>query len=119
MSVLVNLAGLVVIGLIVWWFWLSSPRARTVAAGAPIDILVDDGVYTPGVIEAKAGEPIELRFLRKDASPCAEQVIFEDLDISAELPVGRQKTVTVTPPAPGEYAFTCQMKMYRGKLVVR
>lgn len=119
MSLLVNLAGLVVIGLIVWWFWLSSPRARTVAAGAPIDILVDDGVYTPGVIEAKAGEPIELRFLRKDASPCAEQVIFEDLDISAELPVDRQKTVTVTPPAPGEYAFTCQMKMYRGKLVVR
>jgi plastocyanin domain-containing protein len=25
---LVNLAGLALIGLIVWWFWLSRPRQR-------------------------------------------------------------------------------------------
>jgi plastocyanin domain-containing protein len=26
--ILVNLAGLVLIGLIVWWFWLSKPKAQ-------------------------------------------------------------------------------------------
>jgi plastocyanin domain-containing protein len=119
MSLLVNLAGLLLIGLIIWWFWLSTPRARAAAQGEAIDILVDDGVYTPGVIEVKAGEPVTLRFLRKDASPCAEQVIFEDLGVSAELPVDRPKTLTITPPEAGEYQFTCQMKMYRGRLVAR
>jgi len=27
--------------------------------------------------------------------------------------------LTITPTASGEYAFTCQMQMYRGTLVVR
>jgi len=26
-TLIVNLAGLVLIGLIVWWFWLSKPKA--------------------------------------------------------------------------------------------
>lgn len=119
MSLLVNLAGLLLIALIVWWFWLSRPGARAAAQGESIDILVDDGVYTPGLIEVKAGEPVTLRFLRKDASPCAEQVIFDALGVSAELPVDRYKALTVTPPEAGEYEFTCQMRMYRGKLVAR
>lgn len=27
MSVLVNLAGLVLIGLVIWWFWLKRPNS--------------------------------------------------------------------------------------------
>jgi plastocyanin domain-containing protein len=27
--------------------------------------------------------------------------------------------VIVTPPQPGEYEFTCQMRMYRGTLVAK
>ena len=117
--ILVNLLGVVLIGLIVWWFWLSSPKARQAAGNQPIDVLVDNGVYTPSVIEVTAGKPVSLRFTRKDASPCAEQVIFDELGVSAQLPVDRPKLVTVTPESAGEYEFTCQMKMYRGVLRVR
>ena len=49
--------------------------------------------------------------------PCAEKVLFDDLGVSAELPLG--KSVTVTPDKPGEYEFTCQMRMYRGTLMAR
>jgi plastocyanin domain-containing protein len=116
---LVNLAGLVILGLIVWWFWLSRPKARAVTGAGAIEVLVNDGVYTPARIEVKAGAPVTLRFLRRDASPCAEQVRFDELGIAEELPLGKPKDVALTPPRPGEYEFTCQMKMYRGTLVAK
>jgi len=116
---LVNGGGLVLIVAIAWWFWLSKPRARAATGAEPIDIVVADGVYTPARIEVAAGRPVRLRFLRKDPSPCAEKVLFADLDVAEELPVGESKIVTVTPPTAGEYGFTCEMQMYRGALVAK
>lgn len=113
---IVNLAGLAAIGLIVWWFWLSMPKAQR-ATSDVIDVLVDGGVYTPGRIEVAAGRTVTLRFLRKDPSPCAEKVLFDDLGLAADLPLGQPVELTVTPATAGEYAFTCQMQMYRGTLV--
>lgn len=117
-TLIVNLAGLALIALIVWWFWLSRPKARSAAGDGPIEIVVNDGVYAPARIEVRAGAPVTLRFRRRDASPCAEQVRFDELGIAEELPLGEAKDITLTAPAPGEYEFTCQMKMYRGVLVV-
>jgi len=115
---IVNFAGLAAIGLIVWWFWLSKPQAQRAASGV-IDVVVDAGVYAPARIEVVAGKSVTLRFLRKDPSPCAEKVLFDDLGIAADLPIDQPVELTITPKQPGEYAFTCQMQMYRGTLVVR
>ena len=117
-AVLVNVAGLVLAGLIVWWFWLSKPKAQRAASGV-IDVMVDAGVYAPARIEVAAGQPVTLRFLRKDPSPCAEKVLFDELGIAADLPIGQPVELTITPSKAGEYAFTCQMQMYRGMLVAR
>jgi plastocyanin domain-containing protein len=89
------------------------------ASSAPVDIVVAAGVYTPALIEAQAGTTVTLRFLREDPGPCAEKVIFADLGVSADLVVGVPRDVVITPAAPGDYEFTCQMGMYRGHLVVR
>jgi len=115
---MVNVAGLAFIGLIVWWFWLSRPAALR-ADAAPITVVVEDGVYSPARIEVARGRPVVLRFLRKDPSPCAAKVIFSDLDISADLPIGKEHEVRLAPPQPGEYEFTCEMHMYRGSLLVK
>lgn len=117
--VVVNSASLIAVGLIVWWFWLSKPRARSETGTKPIEIVVDQGVYAPSRIEVPVGRPIILRFKRKDPSPCAEKVLFDDFNIAADLPVGEATDVVIIPKEPGEYEFTCQMKMYRGQLVVR
>ena len=113
----VNLLGFALIGLIVWWFWLSRPRAAH-AGSAPLTVTVADGVYTPAHIEVRAGEPLVLRFVRNDPSPCAEKVVFAALNVSAELPVGKPHDVHLPPLAPGEYIFTCEMQMYRGSIMV-
>jgi plastocyanin domain-containing protein len=116
-TLVVNVAGLALICLIVWWFWLSQPKARQVADDV-VDVLVEDGVYSPSRIEVPAGRKIKLRFLRKDASPCAEKVLFDELGISADLALGKVTEIDVDATAAGEYEFTCQMRMYRGQLVV-
>lgn len=116
---LLNVAGVIVIGLIVWWFWLSKPRLEKADASRPIEIIVDNGVYTPARIEVPIGKPLTLRFIRKDPSPCAEKVLFDDFGVSDDLPVGKPHDISFTPDKPGEHEFTCQMRMYRGSLVVR
>jgi plastocyanin domain-containing protein len=118
MEVIVNIAGLVLAAFIVWWFWISKSRGEARIRGDAVSIVVDAGVYDPPVIRASAGKPLTLRFIRKDPSPCAEKVIFNGLDISADLPVGKPYELSFTAPSAGEYEFTCQMAMYRGKLIV-
>lgn len=117
-AVIVNVAGLALIGFIVWWFWLSRPAARRVD-DAPITIVVEDGVYSPAHIEVSRDRPIVLSFLRKDPSPCAAKVIFTELGVSADLPVGEEQEVHLKPQQPGEYEFVCEMHMYRGTLSVK
>jgi plastocyanin domain-containing protein len=118
-TLLVNAFGVLLILFIIWWFWLSSTRATDVSRQGLIEIVVDNGVYTPPRIEIPAGQTVTLRFVRQDASPCAEQVIFQDLPVSATLPVGKPHDIRLSVDEPGEYEFTCQMGMYRGKLVVK
>ena len=115
---LINALGAALICFIVWWFWLATPKAQRALASGVIDVLVDGGVYTPARIEVAAGQPVTLRFLRKDPSPCAEQVVFADLGISQELVLNTPHDLTLTPP-PGSHEFTCQMAMYRGTLIAR
>ena len=118
MTLAINLAGVLLIGLIIWWFWLSRPGEKAQAASNETTVIVEDGVYTPSVLHAKAGTPLTLHFQRKDPSPCAEQVIFHGLDSSTFLETGKTTTVTLDNPPAGEYRFTCQMQMYQGRLIV-
>ena len=118
MDIVVNIFGIILAAFIVWWFWVSKSGSETRTDGETVSIVVDAGVYTPSVIRVPAGKPVTLRFVRKDTSPCAEKVIFNGLDISADLPVGKPYDLSLNPVKAGEYDFTCQMAMYRGKLIV-
>jgi plastocyanin domain-containing protein len=115
---IVNLAGVAIIAFIVWWFWLSKPRAQRIQTSV-VDILVEGGTYTPPRIEVEVGKEVTLRFLRKDPSPCAEKVVFEQFGINADLPINIPKEIVVTPVDAGEFSFTCQMQMYKGSLVAK
>lgn len=120
MVVLINVVGIGLIGLIIWWFLIAKPHAKRVSDNAEnsIDIIVQNGVYDPALVRAKVGQILQLRFLRKDKSPCSEIVIFDKFNISAKLPLNKYYIVNLILSEPGEFEFTCQMSMYRGKLIV-
>ena len=114
--ILVNLLGILLIGAIIWWFWIAKPKAKIVE-GNKIEIVVDKGVYSPSRVVVKAGQPITLSFTRYDATPCAEKVVFNKLNITRDLPLNETVDIELNPEK-GEYGFTCQMQMYKGSLVV-
>jgi plastocyanin domain-containing protein len=114
---MVNVAGVALIGLIVWWFWLYKPR-EVALDDMGLVIIVANGTYSPSRIKLAANHATQLHFLRKDASPCAEILLIPDLDISENLPLNTPTTIALPPLAKGEYQFHCQMQMYRGVLKV-
>lgn len=109
---------------ILWvnWYFFAAERAPAVAVaaaeggGQEVTIAVHGG-YTPSTIRVKAGAPVRLLFDRQETSGCSEEVVFSDFGIRTYLPAHETTAVTVTPPKPGVYEFTCGMSMLRGKLI--
>lgn len=117
----VTLGGLGLIGLEIWWFLGSKPRARQAKITGnlqEINVTVDAG-YEPSRIVVTAGRPVRLNLDRKDPNPCLEEVRFPDWNIARELPIDRVTSIEFTPEKPGRYEFTCGMNMFRGVVEVR
>jgi plastocyanin domain-containing protein len=108
------------IGFIVWYFWLSEKKAvRAATAGGVQEVQIRvKGGYDPDVIVVEKGRPVKLHFNRQETAACSEMVVFPDFGVSRQLPAGEVITIELDPEKPGEYEFTCQMGMLRGKLVV-
>ncbi|MEP7204600.1 MAG: cupredoxin domain-containing protein [Candidatus Saccharibacteria bacterium] len=121
-KVVVVTAGLVAIGLIVWWFFGKRTQETVVATRQgdrqTIEVVVDGG-YKPGIIELKKGVPVDIVFTRKDRSACFEEVILPDFGVRTHLPVDEPYTVAFTPNQAGEYKYSCGMNMFFGKVIVK
>jgi plastocyanin domain-containing protein len=113
--ILVNIAGLLLIALIIWWFWLYKPAETELGEGELL-VVVENGVYHPARLKLPSDQAVTLKFLRKDASPCAESLLIPELQISETLPLNKTKEIKLPPMKSGEYAFHCQMQMYRGQI---
>ena len=119
-QILVNLTGLALIILIVWYFWLYRREGVQVTeVGGVQDVQVRvKGGYDPDVIVVKQGKLVRLHFNRQESALCSEMVIFDKIGQSAKLPEGETVTIEFTPQAAGEIPFQCQMGMLRGKVIV-
>lgn len=113
---IVTLGGLSLIGLELWWFLLSKPKSRkaTTQSGIQEVTVTVDGGYEPSQILVQAGQPVRLKFDRKDPSSCLEEVRFPEFHIAQPLPLNQVTPIEFTPTQPGEYSFTCGMNMFRG-----
>jgi P-type Cu+ transporter len=109
----VSLAGL-------GWFFFAPRRARTaeLADGVQRVTVTVRGGYSPDVIRARPGVPLELVFDRQESGDCTSRVVFPDLAVSASLPADERTTVRLVPPAAGSFGFACGMNMIHGTLIV-
>lgn len=117
----VTTGGLGLIGLELWWFLFSKPKARkaTTQAGLQEITVTVDGGYEPSQIVVQAGQPVRLNFDRKDPSSCLEEVRFPEFRIAQALPLNQVTAIEFTPDKPGKYEFTCGMNMFRGTVDVQ
>ncbi len=113
---IINLLGVLLIAAIVWWFWFYTPKP-TQSTSNQIKILVNNGIYQPSNISVSADTKITLDFDRQDPAPCAETVIFPQLDLSLGLKMGQGNRIELPGLSEGEYDFHCQMQMYKGKII--
>lgn len=112
---IVTFTGICLIALVYWFFFMKK-NAKLVAGNNALIIV--DGGYTPSLLSLPAGKQATLTFLRKDPSPCLEELIIGDLGIRKLLPLNENVPVVVTPPKVGEYVFNCGMNMFKGKIIV-
>ena len=111
---IVTVAGIALIGFIFWFFFMKKESAVT--ASKSVDVIVDGG-YSPQVIRTEAGKELTITFVRKDPSPCLEDVVLSDFGIRRYLPLNESVKIAVTPKEKGEYGFACGMNMFHGKII--
>lgn len=97
---------------------VTKGRRRPPAA-APGPLVIVRSGYHPDVIRARAGEPVRLRFRRKESGPCSASVLLPQLGRFAELPEGETVVVECGVLAAGDYDFECADGVLHGTLMVR
>src|SRR5438552_2040604 len=77
------------------WFFFAPRRARTaeLAGGVQRITVTVRGGYSPDVIRARPGVPLEVVFDRQESGDCTSRVVFPDLAVSASLPAFERTTV--------------------------
>ena len=102
------------------WFFFGPRRARSaqLEGGVQRVVVTVKGGYSPDVIKARQGVPLEMVFDRQESGDCTSRVVFPDLTVSAALPAYQQTTVRLTPASAGTFGFACGMNMVHGTLIV-
>ncbi len=119
--VVVDVAGLALLAVIVWFFWLvkaTGMHAAATSGGYQEQMVLVKGGYTPDVIVVQAGKPVRLNFVRQESASCSEMALLPAFGKSAKLPEGATVPVEFLPKERGEFEFACQMGMLRGTIVV-
>jgi plastocyanin domain-containing protein len=118
--IVVNAIGILGIVSIAWYFWLGKNRGVRAASAAGVQgaLIVVKGGYDPDTIVVERGRPVRLVFRREESAVCSERVVLPAFNKSAVLPEGEEVTIEFMPTAGGEFPFTCQMGMLRGRIIV-
>ncbi|HEY0222319.1 MAG TPA: cupredoxin domain-containing protein [Lactovum miscens] len=121
-KIFVLIIGLLLVGLIFWWFFgkhkISTGESKVLENGQLATVIVNGG-YNPAVLKLKQGIPTRLVFNRKDASSCLEHVVFSDFGIDKVLPLNKDVEISLDALKAGEYNYACGMNMFHGKIIVK
>jgi plastocyanin domain-containing protein len=73
----------------------------------------------PDHLKVKKGQAVKLMITRKTDQTCAKEIVIDEYNVKAELPLNKAVAVTFTPTKSGELKYGCGMnKMVSGVLTV-
>lgn len=83
-------------------------------------ITVSKAGFTPQEIKLDRSKYSKLAFLRTDSENCGNEIVFKDLNIKKQLPVGELVLVDLPENFKGKTLnFACGMDMLKGKILVQ
>ncbi len=97
---------------------LPTSVKLTQAPPGAIKIHITSNGYEPMSVPVPANRKVTLAFLRSGSPNCGAKVVFPELGLTKEIPLGGMALVEIPPSPSGELRFTCGMGMYRGRLVI-
>jgi plastocyanin domain-containing protein len=84
-----------------------------------VTMAVTDKGFEPADLRVKSGEPVELTITRKTADTCATEIVIDEYDVKATLPLNEAVVVKFTPAKTGTLKYGCAMqKMIGGKIYI-
>ncbi|EJQ59993.1 cupredoxin domain-containing protein [Bacillus mycoides] len=123
MSVKKLLTGLIIsLAMIVVMTTLGSLHvfAESDVVRQPIEVELNDDYFNPSIITVPAGKTTTL--LLKNKGNREHTFTVKKLGIDAEVPSGKEITITVKPETPGTYELICRfhyLKGMDGKVIVQ
>ncbi|MBD2519576.1 cupredoxin domain-containing protein [Nostoc sp. FACHB-973] len=96
----------------------ATQAVKTPEGTQEATVTVEKG-YKPERVIVEVGQPVRLDFQRHNLSKCFDKLLIPDFDLAVDLVPNQTTSVEFTPKYPGEYEFTCGMKMYRGVVEVK
>lgn len=101
----------------------DAPETAANGTKIPTDaykITVSKDGFTPGEIKLDRSKFSKLAFLRTDAENCGSEIVFKDLNIKKQLPVGEVVLIDLPNSLKGNTLnFACGMGMMQGKIIVQ
>jgi len=112
--------GLLLTGLLVWFFFGPKRAGRVeMEDGVQVVRVTVNGGYSPDLIEGvRPGIPVRILFDRQESGECTSRVVMPDFRVNAALPAYRTTAVEFVPAEPGDYRFACGMNMVSGMIRV-
>lgn len=98
---------------------LAVRTGRAQSEVREIEVIVDNGRYTPARIVIAEGEKVRLKLVRREHNACTKDVVFPALSIQRELPPDQPVYVDLPALEAGEVGFQCGMNMVKGVVLVQ
>lgn len=98
-----------------------KPAEPAAAPGTPrtVALSVTEKGYEPSPVSLRKGEPVKLVVTRTTDKTCATELILEDYNINAALPLNQPVEIAFTPEKSGKLVYGCAMgKMISGVFMV-
>ena len=95
--------GLLLTGLLVWFFFGPKRAGRVeVEDGVQVVRVTVNGGYSPDLIEGvRPGMPVRILFDRQESGECTSRVVMPDFKVNAALPAYRTTAVEFVPAEAG------------------
>jgi plastocyanin domain-containing protein len=96
----------------------KAPPAPHGSGSGTVAVTVDENGFKPDSVTFAKGVPATLVFTRKTDDTCARVVVFPELDIKKDLPLGYPISIPIPTDKPQKLTFQCGMGMYKSSVVI-